>query len=54
MANPVMYMEGFTGVDGEHNEPGWYFWDETWTNAYGPYKDEAEANTKCAEYAKQL
>jgi len=29
---------------------GWWFWDETWTFAYGPYKTEADAHTACREY----
>lgn len=33
---------------------GWYFWDETWVNYYGPYSSEEEANKKCQEYAEQL
>jgi len=41
--------------DGEGGWPkGWYFWDETSCDRYGPYKSREEANEKCREYARQL
>jgi len=35
-----------------HSDGTWYFWDETWCEEYGPYKDEEEANQKIDEYCK--
>jgi hypothetical protein len=34
--------------------PGWYFWDETQSQCYGPYKTLPEAKEKLAEYVKSL
>ena len=28
----------------------WYFYDETWTDRYGPYDTEEIARTKLAQY----
>jgi len=33
---------------------GWYFWDETLANCYGPYKTREEAKTHLYKYSKQL
>lgn len=41
--NPVHFHEG-----------AWYFWDETWTVAHGPFDTEELANQACIEYAKWL
>ena len=32
-------------VDGK-----WYFWNETWSDKYGPYESEEEAEEKLKEY----
>ena len=32
----------------------WYFWDETWCNAYGPYKNVEKATDALTKYAKLL
>ncbi len=32
------------------NEFGWGFWDETWSEAYGPYDTEEHARTVLAAY----
>lgn len=44
-----------------HNDPvhqkedgKWYFWDETWTEAYGPYETEIEANQQLDVYCDQV
>ena len=26
-----------------YTKPGWYYWDKTWTDCFGPYKTEALA-----------
>lgn len=41
--NPVHFHNG-----------AWYFWDETWTIAHGPFDTEELANQACIEYAKWL
>lgn len=46
-------------ADEEANEfgykgPGWYFWDETWSQAHGPFPSENDAHFACNEYAKTL
>lgn len=32
----------------------WWFWDETWTDAHGPYESEGLADDACIEYARTL
>ena len=32
----------------------WYFWNEIWSNMYGPYDTEQEARKACIEYARRL
>lgn len=32
----------------------YYFWDETWSYAYGPFETVEEARAACAEYEKTL
>lgn len=32
----------------------WWFWDETWSYAHGPYDDEAQAVQALAYYADTL
>ena len=34
--------------------PGWYFWDETETECYGPYISAKQAELKLKEYANGL
>jgi hypothetical protein len=31
-------------------DDGWYFYDETWTDAYGPYPTQLMTRIKCLEY----
>ena len=33
---------------------GWYFWDETWSFAHGPYDSEDEARAACSRYARLI
>ena len=38
-----------------HKEDGkWYFFDETWSDRFGPYLSEEEANKKLKEYCEYL
>lgn len=30
----------------------WYFWNEVWTDKYGPYENKEEANKKLLEYSR--
>jgi hypothetical protein len=32
----------------------WYFWSETWCDAYGPYETEQEARDAIKRYGEQL
>lgn len=32
----------------------WYFWDETWGDACGPYPTQAAAEAACTAYAVNL
>lgn len=34
--------------------PGWYFWDETWTNAHGPFSTKGEATEIFENYLKEV
>jgi hypothetical protein len=33
---------------------GWYFWDECWCEAHGPYDTQHKAEKALAKYAKTL
>ena len=44
MANDSVYL----GID------GWYFWDETWSNAIGPYLNEVMCRESAIAYGKYL
>ena len=35
-------------------ENKWYFWDETWTEEFGPYNTKEEVMKACEEYCKTL
>lgn len=35
-------------------ESGWYFWDETWTDRYGPYETAQDAASALHEYGESL
>lgn len=37
-----------------YTNPGWYFWDETEANCYGPYESKAVAAEKFMEYVTML
>lgn len=57
-SNPVSYVNipnpNQDDVECGYTVPGWYFCNEIWSYMYGPYESEAEANRKCAEYARTL
>jgi hypothetical protein len=51
MSNPVFQAD----LNHEGLQVGkFYFWDETWSEAYGPYETLEIANAECANYARQL
>lgn len=61
--NPVFHFgeagKSPTGPDTRSEETGittngWYFWDETWAFAYGPYGSEVGAQESLCEYTKGL
>ena len=33
---------------------GWYFWNETWSDAHGPYKTEEQARKRLEDYCDRL
>lgn len=37
-----------------YKEPGWYYFDEGYSQAYGPYGSQSEAAAKCAAYCRGL
>lgn len=49
-----MLNESSNPVYRDTSDNKWYFYDETWSDSYGPYDTEEEADRKCAEYAKYL
>ena len=54
--DPIQYItEG--GPDSDlygYKGPGWYFWDETWTQANGPYPDLEKAKKAMRKYEEFL
>jgi hypothetical protein len=32
----------------------WYFWNEVWSDKYGPYKSKEEATSECSKYLHSL
>ena len=54
--SPVFFVESSSGPSPcpewsfPFHERGWYFWDETWKHAYGPYKLQTEAARAHFEY----
>ena len=45
---PIHYREEII------QKAGWYFYDETWGNAHGPYETKEEAQKSLNEYIKYL
>ena len=43
--DPVFYNE---------QEEGWFFYDETWSEAYGPYATKEDAEKEFSEYVYYL
>lgn len=35
-------------------QPGWYFWNETGADRYGPYETEEEAKKQLDRYCKEV
>lgn len=44
MSSPI-----YEGKDGK-----WYFWDETWSNEYGPFDTEEKARERLKDYVEYL
>ncbi len=54
--DPVQYIAE-PGPDGDlwgWAGAGWYFWDETGSQGYGPYEDEATARRALRRYSESL
>lgn len=62
MADPVVYHNGtshpdplYPGTLLEVDYPeGWYFYDETWSDWYGPHVTEAEARLALESYCREV
>lgn len=46
--------EGFDDPVVQGEDGNYYFWDEMWAEAYGPYESEEEARKACKRYASTL
>ena len=44
----------FADVIEQWSDEQWYFWDETWTTAYGPFSCEDAARDACTSYVKMM
>lgn len=51
---PVFHEDGVWQYEGRAMRGGWYFWDETWSYAHGPYMSEDEAYMHLLQYSRQL
>lgn len=40
--------------EGQWDGPGWYFFDETWSNVHGPFGTLEECKEALSNYAKQI
>ena len=52
-------MKGFATIPVEYLEygvekPGWYYWDETWSEPIGPFEDEITAYFELGKYCERL
>ena len=56
MANPVHYVTEREKLEfsDTYDEPGWYFWDETWVARYGPFPTETSCEEKLGQYVKEV
>ncbi len=54
VGNPLNHIEDEFKNVYSNLEDGWYFWDETWTDAHGPYDAEDIAREHLNEYCKEL
>lgn len=51
--DPVFHTEGMSDAYEALTE-GWYFWDEVWAHAIGPYTTSDEAYKALNEYVQTL
>lgn len=58
MAEAVFQLSRYPDVvcigDPEWINGKWYYWDETWVTAYGPFDTEQEAREGLDKYSAQL
>ncbi len=47
-------MKGFAGDPVHKDKDGWYFWDETWSSAVGPFDTEEKAREALNKYCVYL
>ena len=48
-ADPIFHVRT---LNEGYAERGWYFWDETWANYYGPWPTKKQAKEALAEYCR--
>lgn len=56
MTDPIHYHEYKCGPnrdEQDYDETGWYFWDETWANRYGPYLSREQCAKNLNQYCKE-
>ena len=46
--------KGFAHTPIKFYNNGWFFWDETWSNAYGPFHSHIEAAAQLLDYRRRL
>lgn len=53
--DPVFYQESeWTDGRDDVQAPGWYFWDETWSDHTGPFPDKKACREAVIAYAESL
>jgi hypothetical protein len=54
-ADPVHYLETkHVNELGDKQNPGWYFWTETWADSIGPFDSELQAREQLEIYLNEL
>ncbi len=52
--DPLFYSPEEWSDAGDRRGAGWYFWNETWSQAHGPFTDYQAARSALKEYANRL
>jgi hypothetical protein len=46
-------MSSIDGDPIEQEDGKWFWWNEVWSDRFGPYDTEGEAREACLEYCKK-